>query len=63
MLENLIYKAGELFIDQYYYMITSMQHKMLPSESLVLQTKVEKKFLHRKGISEGEHTALDELIK
>ena len=44
-------------------MITSMQHKMLPSESLVLQTKVEKKFLHRKGISEGEHTALDELIK
>ena len=50
-------------IYQYYYMITRMQHKMLPSESLVLQTKVEKKFLHRKGISEGEHTALDELIK
>jgi hypothetical protein len=46
-----------------YYMITSMKHKMLPSESLVLQTKVEKKFLHRNAIGEGERTALDELIK
>ena len=35
-----------------YYISTSMKHKMLPSESLVLQTKVEKKFLHRNGISE-----------
>ena len=41
-------------IYQYYYMITRMQHKMLPSESLVLQTKVEKKFLHRNGISERD---------
>ena len=37
-----------------YYMSTSTKHKMLPSESLVLQTKGEKKFLHRNGISERE---------